>query len=347
MTWNPFEKTSGRFLGIDIGTYSIKVVELSQAGKRTKLDNYGEMSASALYEKSFRTFDKSTLSVSSSEVGKTIRAIIQEAKMKSRKAYFSIPDFSSFFTTLTLPSMAQEEIPQAVQYQARQHIPLPLSEVTLDWQLIGEGKVLLVAVPTEVVYQYQKIARDSQLELLAMEAEVFSLTRSLVRQDKDPFILIDIGARSTTISIIDGGKLRNSHSFDVAGGDFTDNLSRGLYIDHKNAEEMKQQQGLLSKENRGAFLPLVDMILEEAKRISHDYFLKEQSNIQKVTIAGGSANFPGLKEYFAENLAKTVEIANPFKDIYYPPVLETTLKKMGPSYAIAVGAALAGLSKQK
>lgn len=344
MMWNPFKTTSQRFLGIDIGTHSIKIVEVSQSGKRKKLENYGEMSAAALYEKQFRTFEKNTLSVSSAEVGKTIQAIIQEANMKSRKAYFSIPDFSSFFTTLNLPDMNKEEIPQAVQYQARQHIPLPLSEVTLDWQDIGDGKVLLVAVPTEVIYQYQKIARDAQLELITMEAEVFSLTRALAGQEKSPFILIDIGARSTTVSVIDGRKIRSSHSFDIAGSNFTDTLSKSLCVDSKNAEELKQTQGLFSEDGRSSFLPLVDMLLEEVKRISHDYFLKEQINIQKVIIAGGSANFPGLKEYFSDSLSKTVEIANPFANLYYPPVLEDVLKDMGPSYAIAVGVALSGLS---
>jgi len=344
MIWNPFKTTSQRFLGIDVGTHSIKIVELSQAGKRKKLENYGEMAAASLYEKSFRNFEKNTLNVSSDEVGKTIRGIMQEANMKSRKAYFSIPDFSSFFTTLTLPSMNKEEIPQAVRYQARQHIPLPLSEVTLDWQDVGGGKVLLVAVPTEIIYQYQKIARDAQLELMSMEAEVFSLTRALVGQEKEPFVLIDIGARSTTVSIIENGKLRASHSFDVGGSNFTDSVSKGLYVGYKEAEEVKQKKGLFSEDGRESFLPLVDMLVEEVKKISHSYFLKEQVNIQKVIIAGGSANFPGLKEYFSDGLAKNVEIANPFASLYYPPVLEDVLKTMGPSYAIAVGAALSGLS---
>ena len=347
MIWNPFKITSKRFLGIDIGTHSIKIVELSQAGKRKKLENYGEMSAAALYEKTFRTFDKSTLSVSSVEVGKSIRAIIQEAKMKSNQAYFSIPDFSSFFTTLTLPQMTEEEIPRAIQYQARQHIPLPLSEVTLDWKIIGKGKVLLVAVPNEVIYQYQKIAQDSQLELMAMEAEVFSLVRALVGQDKNPFVLLDIGARSTTINVIDEGALRISHSFDTAGVDFTEAFSKGMNMDSKEAEELKQREGLFSEDGKKTILPLIDMLLEELKKITQEYFLKERRGIQKMIIAGGSARFPGLKEYFSESLGKRVEIADPFADLYCPPVLETTLKEMGPSYAIAVGAALAGLSQQQ
>src|SRR3989338_5765056 len=122
-----FEFGPKRCLGVDIGTSVIKIVELSQRGKRSKLDNYGEMESLFLYEKPFRTFEKSTLTISNSDVVKAITAIISEAKMKAVKAYFSIPDFSTFFTTFRLPSMTREELPKAVEYQARQHIPLPLS----------------------------------------------------------------------------------------------------------------------------------------------------------------------------------------------------------------------------
>jgi len=345
MIWNPFETNTKRFLGIDIGTHSIKIVELSQAGNRRKLNNYGEMTTAVLYERPFRSFEKNSFVIANSEVDKAIKAIIQEAGMKSRKAYFAIPDFSSFFTTLNLPPMTKEEIPRAIQYQARQHIPVPLSEVVLDWQIIKEGKVLLVAIPKEVLQQYQQIASDAQLELVAMEAEVFSLARALVGQEKIPLILVDIGARSTTISVVDSGILRASHSFDIAGGDFTDAISRGLNIDYKEAEALKQKEGLLSEKGQKIFLPLVDAFMEELRKVAQDYFLKEKRNIQKIIIAGSSARFPGLREYFSENLTKTVEIANPFIDLYYPPILEMTLRKMGPSYAIAVGAALSGLSK--
>ncbi|RLC34441.1 MAG: hypothetical protein DRZ76_02685 [Candidatus Nealsonbacteria bacterium] len=345
MIWNPFKATAKSFLGVDIGTSSIKIVELSRAGKRRKLDNYGEIQAASLYEKPFRTFEKSTLSVSTQDVIRAIRGIVKEARMKSRKSYFAIPDFSTFFTTLNLPPMTKEELPQAVQFQARQHIPLPLSEITLDWQVIGGGKVLLVAVPNEVINQYQEIAQSSQLELLSLEAEVFSLTRAVVKEEKDPLILIDIGARSTTISIVEKGTLRISHSFDTAGNDFTNIISKGFHVDYPKAEEMKRNQGLNSGEGslRESLLPLIDLILEETKKITQSYFQSERKEAQKIILAGGSALLPGLVEYFSENLHKPVSVADPFSDLYYPPILEKDLKKMGPSYSIAVGAALYGL----
>ncbi|MBI2626166.1 MAG: type IV pilus assembly protein PilM [Candidatus Nealsonbacteria bacterium] len=342
-------------IGVDIGTSAIKIVELSQQGKRIKLDNYGEMEATALYEKPFRSFEKSTLTISSSDVVRAITAVLKEARIKTAKAYFSIPDFSTFFTTFRLPSMTEEELPKAVQYEARQHIPLPLSEVVLDWQLIGKKSsdhkindfdVLLVAVPNEVIRQYQDIAKFTKLEIVAMEAEVFGLARALVApEDKSSIMLIDIGARSTTISIVDQGTVKVSHSFDTAGNDFTNLISRGLSLGIGEAEETKKKQGILTGTLavKESILPMIDLILSEAKKISQNFYLSSNKKNQKIILAGGSAFMPGLADYFSETMEVSVEIANPFANLYYPPILEDVLRKMGPSYAIAVGAAMRGL----
>lgn len=357
MIWNPFKIAPKGFLGIDIGTSAIKVIEMSRAGKRRKLDNYGEMKAEALYEKPFRTFEKSTLSFSNRDVVRALSAVLKEAGFKTNKAFFSIPDFSTFFTTISLPAMTEEEIPQAVNYEAPQHIPLPLQSVNLDWQIVEREagaalgqetiKILLVAVPKDVIQQYQQVAAAAGLELLSMEAEAFSLLRALINEEEknQTVSLIDIGARSTTINIIDNGVLRVSHSFDTSGGDFTTVIAKGLNIGYAEAESLKRKQGLFSEGNgpKEIMLPLIDLIIEEAKKIFSSFFQAEGREVRKIVLAGGSALMPGLVDYFAKNLSKPAEIANPFANIYYPPILEDTLKEMGPGYAIAVGAALRGL----
>lgn len=351
-----FEFGPKKCLGVDIGTSAIKIVELSQQGKRKKLDNYGAMEAASLYEKPFRTFEKSTLTVSSSDIVKAIIAIIKESGMKTNKAYFSIPDFSTFFTVFRLPSMSKEELPQAVQYEARQHIPLPLSEVTLDWQVVGERSInqklndfniLLVAVPNEVIQQYQEIAKLAKLTIIALEAEVFGLVRALIKEEeKEIVILVDLGARSTTVSIIDSGIMKISHSFDTSGNDFTSLIARGFSLDISEAERMKKERGLLLNQTsavREAILPMIDLILSEMKKISQDFYLQENKNAKKIILAGGSGLLPGLADYFSKIMGIGVEIANPFSDLYYPPILNDVLKEMGPSYAVAVGVALRGL----
>lgn len=355
MIWFPFRILPKKFLGIDIGTSSIKIVELSSFGKRKKLENYGELSALALYEKPFRTFEKNTLLFSTQDVARAITGILQEAKIKTKDVCFSIPDFSTFFTWFELPAMTKEEIPQGVRYEARQHIPLPLSEVTLDWQII-EGeisdhkrtkvKILLVVVPNEVVNQYQVIANFCNLKLQALEAEVFGLSHALIGDEKRAVALVDIGAQSTTCNIVDKGVLKRSHSFDSSANDLTETISKSLGIDYQEAEELKKKIGLLplpKKSIRNILTPLIDLILVEVQEISHNFYRSEAKRVEKIILAGKTALMPGLREYFQEELKKETKIADPFSNIFCPPILEKELKEMGPSYAIAVGMALRGL----
>ncbi len=344
-----FPKSS---VGIDIGTSDIKVVQLSFFAGRIKLENYGQISSKALYQKPFRTFEKSTLLLSTQDIVRAIKAIFEEAKIKTKTAYFSIPDFATFFTTFELPPMTKEEIPFAVEAEARKHIPLPLSEVAWDWQLIGKipfmGKerfrILLVSVPKEVVNQYELIAKSLEIESCALEAETFSLVRAFFEKDKI-ISIIDIGARTTSCSIIEGKILKISRSFDSSEDKFIQAISKSLGVTPNLAEEMKKRYGLLpteipeGKEVRKVLVPLINSLLRDIEQTFLKFKNIEGKEIEKIILAGGGANLPGLLQYFQNYFKKEVEIANPFKRIYFPAILEETLKEMGPSFSVAVGLA--------
>ncbi len=359
---SPFKVISKKCLGIDVGTSSVKIVELSRVRERRKLENYGEITAKALYKEPFRTFDKSTLLFSNQNIARAIRAILEETKIITRRAIFSIPDFSSFFTNFELPTMTQEELPQAITYEAKRHVPMPLREVTLDWQIINERisqnkqagyNILLVAVPNEIINQYKDIAQMSGLELFALEAEVFGLLRSSSpKEQTEPIALVDIGAQTSTCSIIDNKVLKSSHSFDLSGNELTEVISKSLDIDYQTAEKLKEKYGLLSnqrlglsqeKQTREILLPLIDAILREIDNISKSFYESQKKEVKKIILAGASALLPGLKDYCQDYFKKEIEIANPFSDIFYTPILEKKLREMGPSYAITVGIALRGL----
>jgi type IV pilus assembly protein PilM len=367
---NPFQRfLSKRFLGIDVGTSYVKVVEIYKAGRLKKLENYGQVSSAVFQRRPFRTSEKNTLRLSNQDIAQAIMSIIDEAEIKTKQAIFSIPDFSSFFTSFDLPPMTREELPEAVGYEARQHIPLPLADVVLDWQIIKstpvEGKkirfkVLLVAVPNDVVSQYQEIARLSQLELVALEAEVFSLMRALTKTGNNkggnkgkgvgPVAIVDIGAKTTTCTVVDEEVIKTSHSFDMSGNDLAAALAKEFEVDFNEAEKIKKQYGLRSDMGedgqavRGILLPLAEAIAKEVKGVLDNFYQQEKKEVKKIIIAGGTSLLPGLKEYFKEFFAgKEIEIGNPFSGISYPAVLEKTLAGMGPGFAIATGAALRGL----
>ena len=355
----PFKikKTPKNFLGIDIGTSSIRVVELGRKGQTRELKNYGEIKIQSLQKSAFRTIEEDTLLLSDREIAKAISAIKREAGIQAREVNFSIPDFASFFTNFELPPMSEKELPQAIRYEARSYIPLPLSEITLDWSVVQGDvsnkaktalKILVAAIPNEIINQYQKIASFSGLEMKALEAEAFALARSSSKNEKRVMSVIDIGARSTTCNILEKGILKISHSFNLSGNELTEILSRSLKIDYEAAEELKGSMGLITVEEpernvREILLPLVDSIISEIKKIFQGFYQQEGKGVEKVILAGATALLPGLKEYFAEELKKEVEVSNPFWSMAYPPILEETLKEMGPTYTVAVGLALKGL----
>jgi len=353
LAW-PFKKRAKSFLGIDIGTAEIRIVELSRYGDQEKLENYGSLSLAPFYSISPTIVKKGGLLFSSKRLAELVASILAEAKMETKKACFSIPDFSTLFTTFTLPPMGEEEISQAVKFEARRHVPLPLSEVTLDW-LITKGKpsserkeeleILLVVVPNRIIDQYNEIAELCGLELKALEAEVFSLERALVKNQKGVFCLVDIGARSTTCSIIDNQTLRLSYSFDTAGNDLTERLAKTFGFDYEKAEVLKKNQGLLEgeKDLSATLKPLLSAMASEISRVVQNFYEREGKEVNTYIIAGSSASLPGLKEYFAQYFKKEINIAFPFSGMLYPSLLERELKKIGPSFAIATGVALKGL----
>jgi type IV pilus assembly protein PilM len=363
-----FGSSSKNCLGIDIGTSSIKIIELSCRGETTKLEKYGEIFSEAIFERPFRTFEKDTLLLSGREISKAITGVLKEAKISERKVVLSIPDFSSFFTTFDLPSMTDEEIPQVVRFEARHHIPLPLSEVTLDWSIIKREtidrkrvrlKILLVAVPNEIINQYQQIALLSNLKLVALEAEVFGLIRAVIRDEEKTVLLLDTGAQSSNLSLLDQSILKSSYSFDVSANEMIQIIAKTFNVDFQTAEDLVKLYGIMPIDKidkdfktppsvspqkiKEALTPFADLMVLEINRISQSYFQAEQREVSKIIVAGGMALLPGLKEYFESNIQKEVEIANPFSEIIYPPILEQTLRELGPSYAVAVGMALRGL----
>lgn len=354
MVFNPFRLFfPKKMLGIDVGTSSIKIVELSRWGGGNTLENYGEIKSASLFKEPFRTFEKGSYLLSSRFVSRAIRSVLEEAKIKTRAAVFSIPDFSTFFVSFNLPPMPEKEIPEAVRFNAPQYIPLPISEITLDWRLIGgvpgekrsDLKILLVAVTKQTVQEYQRVAKMAELELYALEAEALAVVKSLAKNNKKAIFIIDIGAQSTTVNIIDKGVLKKSYSFDFAGNKLTYALSSTLDKNSAEVEEIKSKQGLLSKEKNisGSLYLLIDPLLVEIRKISDEFSQTEGKEIEEIYLTGGTANLPGLKEYFSEVLKKKTEIPNCFSDFLYPSALNETLFGMGPRFSVAVGVALEGL----
>jgi type IV pilus assembly protein PilM len=342
-------------LGIDIGTKVIRAVEISENKGKLTLENYGEVNLDVACKEFFRSFDKKNLNPAVNNISVAIAGIIEATGIKTKKVVFSLPDFATFSTTFELPPMAKKEMVNAIGFEARKYIPLPLSELVLDWQLMNKetlkenNKVLVMAVPKIIVEQYKTIAEKSGLELTALEAEAMALKRAVIKPGDPTTCLLEIGFQSTNINIVDDGFMKMSFSFDMAGKDLTYSLSETLNVPAGEAEEIKKTQGLSdSGETKISHIltPILSVISERARKVIRDFEIQENKKVERVILAGGTSMMVGIREYFEKSLnqdkeqALKVEIANPFKDIIYPSALEKKMGEINITYAIALGEAL-------
>ncbi|MCX6790576.1 MAG: type IV pilus assembly protein PilM [Candidatus Gribaldobacteria bacterium] len=345
-----FNKTS---LGIDIGVSSIKIVEVSISGKKKKLENYLEFQ---LPQKgnNFKAFHSEDGFLLIEQAATVLKGLLKRFDIKQKRVAFSIPDFSTFFTTFTLPPMSESEVPKAVEFEARHHIPVPISEVNFDWQIIEKDnklpatklKVLLVAVPKKVLFSYQSLAEMCGFNVRGLEAEVFGLIRAVVDPAKfsQPTCLVDFGWQSTTISLVKNRNLLASHSFDISGSGLSKELISILKVDFQVAEDLKKQYGL-DPQKPEIFKILsakVNEISTEIEKICQGFQQDQNNKIEDVIISGGTATLLGLKDYLARELKRNVFIADPFESVQAPLILQNRLKQIGPSFSVAVGVSLMG-----
>jgi type IV pilus assembly protein PilM len=324
----------------------VKIVELSRASQgRIELTNYGELKGGIE-----AVLQSVSHKLSAQEAADAIKKIIRAAKIEPGNIIMSIPIFSGFSTVISLPMMSEAELEQAITYEAKKYIPLPLAEVQFEWVRLNGGKpldaaqgkpeteVLVVAVTNELINKYHEIARLSNLKLRHLELDIFSLARALVGEGEEGALMIDIGARGTTVSIVENGWPIFTRTLEAAGVTFSKVLSKSLGVDIMRAEDFKKQKGIEAGD--GVLLPLVDSIIFEGRRMMEDYTRKRKKVIPKIVLSGGSAAMPGLIKYVVKSLGHESVMGFPFRDIIYPEVLDGTLRGVGASYAVAVGLAL-------
>ncbi len=367
----PFSRKVRRQLGIDVGTSSIKIVELEKEDNYIKLANYGLIEDSDFFgEITNGSSVPSGLKISEGDVSALIKQLIDKSKMKTDTAVMSIPIFSSFLTVMELPNLNKKELENAVPFEARSYIPVPLSEVVLDWMILPHEEssialkpeetatgvinraekitVLLIAVPKEVVSKYQRIALGAGLKLSSLESESFSLARSLSGNDQGSILLIDMGARSSNLTVLYKGFIFMSHSADLSGKEITKVIGHSLNVDTKRAEELKKGSGVaMAASDKGlaqVIGPFVDRLVNEIERVESIFNKKENKKIDKIILTGGTANMPGMAEYLSKKLGVVVTIGNPFGRIKYEPILEQTLRRdLGSNLSVSIGLAMRGL----
>ncbi len=349
-----FNFCTKKLVGIDIGTARIKAVEISSKSNRYTIENYGMLDTNMF------NFSAGQSILTEDEQAQAVMQLLKITNIKTKDVVFAIPSYPTFATTITMPYMSEEEISNTIQFEARKYIPVPLDSVTLNWSIISSFdaktslteqkqwtkpslEVLLIAVPKHDIQRYKNVAQKAGLKLRALELESFALIRSLVGNDLTSVCIVNIGARSTSILIIDNGYQRVSHDYEVGSFEITNKIAQALNVGPDRAEQLKRQFGMIDSEDnviREAMGVLVDMMAFETKKIVENYEELKQKKVENVIVVGGVTLMPDFVKYFTDELGRVASLGSPTSRIIIPSGLESVRMELDVTFPIAIGLAM-------
>lgn len=341
-------------LGVDIGTSNIKIVQLRPHDQQFVLETYGIVNIS------FPIGSKENQS-SISQTAQILKSLMSKSNVTTNKIVASLSNSSVFTSVIEMPKIPEGELASAVEFEAKKYVPLPMKEVALSWSIIEQKKakvtkdtnlgnlkasaenkikVLLTAVPTSVIDSYVKVFQQAGLEPLALEIEALALIRSLVGADSNMNLLIDIGAKSTTINLVDEGYLRVSKNLNIGGDTVTTSIAQSLSVNFNRAEQFKKDFGLTGQGQQipQVMRPILDIIKNEAQKLI-SLVESRGERIDKIVLSGGGSKLPHLKEYFSV-FGKSVSLANPWSQVVYPLNMKPVIEPLGLNLAVAIGLAM-------
>lgn len=332
---SPAAKSS---VGLDIGSFSIKAVELKKVDSELEFVNF----AVTPHE----------LDISREDLSKVIKKTFTEANFGTRKVNTSVSGQAVIVRYIQFPQMNEQDLRSAIKFEAEKYIPFKIDEVVLDCQIleedIGDNKmrVLLVAAKREFIDAHIKLLSDAGLEIQLIDVDSLALINAhhanFPSQEGDTTsALLSIGARQTNINIIKDGSSCFSRDVMSAGNDLTQVIKDAMNVDLPQAEQLKCQLEKEKEKLFSAIQPVLENLATEV-RLSFDYYESQfEKGIDKLYLSGGSCSLVGLNKFLADSLGVDVEIWNPLTALRINPEIdEAQLTPIRSQLPIAIGLAM-------
>lgn len=348
-------------LGVDISSSTIKIIQIKRKKGQAVLETYGEL---ALGPYSGGERGQAT-DLGAEKMIAALKDLLTESRSTTKSCGVAIPMTSSLINIVEMPDVDSKELARMVPIEMRKYIPVPIAEVALDWRIVpkrgnldtrgskklskGKKEVFVVAVHKETISNYQNIIQQAGLDPSFFEVEIFSTIRSSVDNSTTTKMIIDFGAGTTKVYVIDNGIIRDSHIINRGSQNITISLSTSLGISISEAEEIKRKFGLteeeVGSEHKKITTTVVEGIFAEANRTLLKYQREFNKSIDQVILTGGGSILKGLLEVAQQSIDSEVKLSDPFSKIQTPAFLEKTLKLAGPEFAVAIGVALRKLDE--
>lgn len=340
--------------GLDIGSSSIKVVELD-----------GKLNSLSLTGLGFENLPSDTVIdgqiMELNTVSEVISSICNDHQIKAGSVVTGVSGHSVIIKNIVLPPMSREELEESIDWHAEEHIPYDLSDVTLDYHVTAESaeatQVLIAACKRERIDNLKQSIQLSGRQPVVIDVDTFALQNcyevNYQPEDSQVVTLLNIGASTMNVNIMQGTHSLFTRDITVGGSQFTDVLQKNLGISFQQAEAVKRGVSDGSEEiEEKSIEPLMDNVMEmvamEIQKTFDFYRATAEDSglpVQKILISGGGSKLAGLREGLAERLELPVEVLDPFRQIkvdtrkFDPDYLSEIMPEM----AVAVGLAIRGV----
>jgi type IV pilus assembly protein PilM len=337
-----------RVVGIDLGSSSMKVVEVENRKDVLTLTTYGEIQLGPYANQSVGE----SVVLNAKQEQQALVDILRESAVKATSAVFAMPLSSSFVTTIHFDAEQKEDLAPRVRVEARKYIPVPINEVTLDWAEVSSGEnvkgaskrdVLVAAIQNDALNRFKILMQFVNLKQPPTEIECFSTIRSAFTADEQHVAVIDIGALSTKLYIAKDGLLQRMHRVRAGGAIATKRIADTMEKNFEDAEVLKRS---LQKESpdfhsvQRVHASCYERPLLEFKQVLLEYEEMTGEKFSAIYLAGSGALFPTFKQQVADALQSEVRFLNPFTKVAYPAFMEDMTSELGPTFHVALGAAL-------
>lgn len=333
--------------GLDIGASTMKAVWL----RREKTD------LQLLAALTFPTPPKGMLSeapIDQEEMVQAIQKIVIQGKITSKNVNIALPENQVYTRVLDMPILSDKELSSAIFWEAEQYIPVPLTNLTLDWRILyrptntlqeSKMQVLLVGAPTALIYKYQRILSMAGLTISAIETEILSIIRALATGTRIPStVIVNIGAVSTSLAMVKDGAIVFTYSTAIGGMAINRSIASDFGFSLPQAEEYKKTYGVTQNMLGGkigkATEPILLSIVNEVKKALALYNERyKNAPMQQILLCGGTAKLPGVDLFFAQNCGIETAIANPWH-VVSGQQIPKEISDNASDYTIAVGLAM-------
>ena len=336
-------------IGIDIGQSTVKIVCLSNDGSKIILNAIGEGKVLKIENKEM---DRDKFLI---EVGKEIKNLLNDLKIREKQIVVSLPENEVISRLVRLPPLKDNEIMDALRFEAETFIPFPLDQVSIDYEIIekddaGRLSIFVIAAKNDLINSYLKLFKTIGLELLALESPAIALRRVLAlgMPMVERVVVIDIGEKFSDIFSVNKSNIYFARPLPVGGESLTRAISLNLGLDMASAEEYKKAYGMKESELEGkiraAIMPIFSDIGEELRKTLALFNEDIGKQAEVLILTGGGSNLPGMAEELTKILGIEVQILQPFINIDTTKTQSAyNLTTEGCKFSLSVGLALRGL----